>query len=99
MQIVDSELHKATIVLDSVTDKILNSKLIKCKIVARTDIRVTGSHITTDDVVKAITVNILKPHARIDQCVFVECEMPTAQYDSNYFQKVPRFTAKNVTIP
>lgn len=99
MEIVNSELHKATIILDSVDDKIIDSRLVECKIVERVPVCVIESHITTDDVVEAVNVDIFKPHARIDSCVLVECEMPKACYDSNYFQKVPRFTAKNVSIP
>jgi len=96
MILVDSNLSKATIVIDNVGDEIRNCRLTECTIVSRVEkILFLKNHIITEQILQQ---RGRKPSERmpvITCCVLTNCKLPEGYYEQNYIEKLNRSEVRN----
>lgn len=81
-------VKNATIVLENLSDRVLDSELTDCIIVARVDMFFTINKIFHKEVINQKGYKdkdhlTKKPHALVKGCVLVNCKLPEAHYEGN----------------
>lgn len=88
MILTNHRVKNATIILENTSDRVLDSELTDCTIVARADTLFTINKIVHKEVINLKPYKdkdhlTKKPHALVKGCVLVNCKLPEAHYEGN----------------